>query len=75
MVYPYSSASQKAPYSLHSALRLTRALWSKVVHYIANRVPFWTQATLKCRLAVLRGEEDAEILMLPNARGNVGYFL
>lgn len=34
-----------APYSLHRAHILTSALWSKVVYYVGNRVPFGTQHT------------------------------
>ena len=36
--------SQMAPYALHSALLLTRALWALVVRYVGNRVPFHTQS-------------------------------
>jgi hypothetical protein len=36
--------SQMAPYALHSALLLTRALWALVVLYVGNRVPFHTQS-------------------------------
>ena len=37
-------ASQMSPCFVYSALLLTRALWSKVVHDIGHRMPFGTQA-------------------------------
>lgn len=35
-------ASQMVSYSINSALRLTRGSWSKIAHYIGNKVRFGT---------------------------------
>ena len=47
-LYPIMVASQMAPYSQLCALLMTRSqLWSKVVHYIGNRVLFQTRVSIR----------------------------
>lgn len=51
-----TAVCQKAPYSLYTALCL---LWSNVVHYVGNRVPFGEQSTVSGGAVVLlRGHKS-----------------